>query len=336
MKPGQTIWAMLILIVVACTGFTSCSDEGEDEAPTPTNINYRQEMRTLVQDISAYAKGINPAFAVIPQNGAELVSSSGDDTGPPEMTYIHAIDAMGQEDLYYGYDRDDEATAGEDVEWLRSFLDMAKNNGTVKIMVTDYCSTPSKMEDSYIKNNASGYISFAASHRELDNVPTYPAPVYNENNAVVTSVQDAKNFLYLLAPDNESPTSQEFVNAVKNTNYDCIIMDYFYNGETFTATQLDELRHKANGGKRLLISYMSIGEAEDYRYYWQPSWATGHPAFLGSENPNWPGNFYVAYWQPEWKDIIYGNDDSYLKKILDAGFDGVYLDIIDAYERYEH
>ena len=153
---------------------------------------------------------------------------------------------------------------------------------------------------------------------------------------MVTSVQDAKNFLYLLAPDNEYPTSQEFVNAVKNTNYDCIIMDYFYYGETFTATQLDELRHKANGGKRLLISYMSIGEAEDYRYYWQPSWATGHPAFLGSENPNWPGNFYVAYWQPEWKDIIYGNDDSYLKKILDAGFDGVYLDIIDAYERYEH
>ena len=44
----------------------------------------------------------------------------------------------------------------------------------------------------------------------------------------------------------------------------------------------------------------------------------------------------MAYWQPEWKDIIYGNDDSYLKKILDAGFDGVYLDIIDAYERYEH
>jgi len=34
--------------------------------------------------------------------------------------------------------------------------------------------------------------------------------------------------------------------------------------------------------------------------------------------------------------IIYGNNNSYLKKILDAGFDGVYLDIIDAFEYFEN
>ena len=37
----------------------------------------------------------------------------------------------------------------------------------------------------------------------------------------------------------------------------------------------------------------------------------------------------------EWQDIVFGNDESYLKKILDAGFDGVYLDIIDAFEYFE-
>jgi len=30
-----------------------------------------------------------------------------------------------------------------------------------------------------------------------------------------------------------------------------------------------------------------------------------------------------------------GNSEAYLKKTLDAGFDGVYLDIIDAFEYYE-
>lgn len=35
-------------------------------------------------------------------------------------------------------------------------------------------------------------------------------------------------------------------------------------------------------------------------------------------------------------EIIYGNNNSYVKKILDAGFDGVYLDIIDAFEYFEN
>ena len=32
---------------------------------------------------------------------------------------------------------------------------------------------------------------------------------------------------------------------------------------------------------------------------------------------------------------MYGNNSSYTKMILDAGFDGAYLDIIDGYEYFE-
>ena len=80
---------------------------------------------------------------------------------------------------------------------------------------------------------------------------------------------------------------------------------------------------------------MSIGEAEDYRYYWQSSWKIGSPDWIEKENPDWEGNYKVKYWEKGWQDIIYGNNDSYLKKILDTGFDGVYLDIIDAFEYFE-
>ena len=302
----------------------------------PEGMNYKQEMRNFVQEISAYAKAINPNFAIIPQNGAELVSTSGDDNGSPEMTYIKAIDGIGQEDLFYGYNEDDQETPAVDNEQITHFLDMAKNNGTVKIMVTDYCSTHSKMDNSYSKNNTKGYLSFAADHRELDNIPTYPTPIYNENADIITNLQGAKNFLYLITPDNKYATKQEFVDAVKSTNYDYIIMDFFYKGEEFTATQIEELKQKANGGKRLLICYMSIGEAENYRYYWQSDWKIGNPSYIYKEDPNWNGNFYVKYWESDWQNIIFGNDNSYLKKILDAGFDGVYLDIIDAFEQFEN
>lgn len=313
-------------------GLTACK---KDDNPLPKDMDYKQEMRDFVQNISVYSKTINPNFAIIPQNGAEIVSTTGDDTGSPEMNYINAIDGIGQESLLYGYNADDKATPDEMIEWTGGFLEMAKNNGTVKIMVTDYCSTHSKMDNSYSVNNTKGYISFAADHRELDNIPVYPSQIYNENADTITSLQNAKNFLYLISPDNEYSTKQEFIDAVKNTNYDYIIIDLFYNGEEFTASQIEELKQKANGGKRLLICYMSIGEAEEYRYYWQTDWAVGNPSFIEKEDPNWPGNFYVKYWETEWQNIIFGNDNSYLKKILDAGFDGAYLDIIDAFEQFE-
>jgi cysteinyl-tRNA synthetase len=85
----------------------------------------------------------------------------------------------------------------------------------------------------------------------------------------------------------------------------------------------------------MVISYMSIGEAESYRYYWDDDWRLGNPEWLVRENPNWKGNFKVQYWNPEWKAVILGNDNSYLQLILDAEFDGVYLDIIDGFEFFE-
>ena len=44
----------------------------------------------------------------------------------------------------------------------------------------------------------------------------------------------------------------------------------------------------------------------------------------------------VKYWDPEWQKIIYGNDASYAKKLIDAGFNGAYLDIIDAFSYFEN
>ena len=124
--------------------------------------------------------------------------------------------------------------------------------------------------------------------------------------------------------------------AIQNTNYDVVLIDLFFNdGTALTPADVTSLKTKNNGHSRLVICYMSIGEAENYRYYWQPGWFPGHPSWLGFQNPLWPGNYKVKYWDTEWQAIIYGNDSSYLKRIIDAGFDGVYLDIIDAFDYWE-
>ena len=128
---------------------------------------------------------------------------------------------------------------------------------------------------------------------------------------------------------------QDYISAVSATNYDAIIMDLYHNETAYTSTEINQLKTKQNGRKRLVICYMSIGEAEDYRYYWQESWVTDKPDWLEPENPDWEGNYKVKYWETEWQNIIFGNDNSYLKMILDAGFDGTYLDIIDGFEYFE-
>jgi cysteinyl-tRNA synthetase len=291
-------------------------------------------MRTFVISISEYAKSLNPNFAIIPQNGIELVTLDGEWNGPLASDYLEAIDAHGQEDLFYGYYEDDQATPIEDCEYLQNFIDVSMNTGNV-ILVTDYCYTNSKIDQSYIKNENAGYISFAAPERELTDIPTYPTSPHNENADDIENIHQARNFLYLINPS-EFESKQAFIDAISQTNYDAIIIDlFFHDNSEFTPSEIEALKTKQNGGSRLVICYMSIGEAENYRYYWQSDWSTNPPDWLGEENPDWEGNFKVHYWDSEWHNIIYGKDNSYLKKILNSGCDGVYLDIIDAFEYFE-
>jgi cysteinyl-tRNA synthetase len=89
------------------------------------------------------------------------------------------------------------------------------------------------------------------------------------------------------------------------------------------------------GGDKLVLAYMSIGQAEDYRYYWKPAWKNDPPSWLDASDPEWRGDYWVRYWEPRWQEIIFGTPDSYLDRIIAFGFDGVYLDRVDAYEFYE-
>ena len=117
--------------------------------------------------------------------------------------------------------------------------------------------------------------------------------------------------------------------------YDLMVIDYARDGsseQAFTRAEVATMQRKAGGGSRLVLAYLSIGEAEDYRSYWQRNWLYSPPAWLGSENPDWPGNYAVHYWDPQWQNLIVGGPGSYLDAILAAGFDGIYLDRVDAFD----
>ncbi len=109
------------------------------------------------------------------------------------------------------------------------------------------------------------------------------------------------------------------------------MIDPLLGDERVAADQIARLKTKPQGGRRLVLCYVSIGEAEDHRSYWKKLPKT----LLGPENPDWKGNFAVRYWEPAWRSIIVGDRDSSLARVLEAGFDGIHLDKIDEYSWFE-
>jgi cysteinyl-tRNA synthetase len=95
------------------------------------------------------------------------------------------------------------------------------------------------------------------------------------------------------------------------------------------------MKRRSDDTTRLLLAYVNIGEAEDHRFYWQQGWRRQPPRWLGPEDQRYRGSFPVLYWEADWQRIVFGQDDSYVDRILRAGFDGVYIDRADTYEDHE-
>jgi len=119
------------------------------------------------------------------------------------------------------------------------------------------------------------------------------------------------------------------------SSLDMLVVDYARNGTDRTALKAGEvarLQRRRDSSRRIVLAYLSIGEAESYRFYWRRSWSRHRPDWLLSENPDWEQNYAVCFWRPEWQALLYGSPQSYLDKIIAQGFDGIYLDKCDVFD----
>ncbi|MCL2130532.1 MAG: endo alpha-1,4 polygalactosaminidase, partial [Treponema sp.] len=270
-----------------------------------------------------YAKKINPNFIIIPQNGSELAFEETDMDSGIRQSYIDAIDGIGIEELFYNSDGNKEI----DDERLETLRELKKH--VDKIMVADYVKNDSGRLDSIKLNKDEGFISF---QREKDNYDYKEIPSINtgSNSNAVNSLADAKNYLYLINSE-EYNNKEDFLSAIEATDYDLILIDLYFGDVPFNKADIERLQKKPGGAKRLVISYINIGAAEEFRYYWQDKWKKGSPSWIKKDYEGYDDEYWVEYWSGAWQKIIYGNNDSYIKKIIDAGFDGAYLDNVEAY-----
>jgi cysteinyl-tRNA synthetase, unknown class len=122
--------------------------------------------------------------------------------------------------------------------------------------------------------------------------------------------------------------------------YDLLVIE-----PTFTLKEQSDFDAKALVAKlkaarpgRVVLAYVDIGEAERFRSYWDKSWQlptkTAHasPSFLLAPDPDgWKDDVSIAFWDPQWQNLWLG-EDGLIKKIAAAGFDGIYMDWVDAYD----
>ncbi len=136
------------------------------------------------------------------------------------------------------------------------------------------------------------------------------------------------------------------LNELALTTFDLLVVDATAGvggDHGFRPEDVARLKRKPDGSRRLVVSYLSIGEAEDYRpdYFTAEYMTEDAPDWLGKENPRWKGNRIVNFCHEGWQRTVLGDEQgrsvyngtepSPLYRLIELGFDGVYLDRVDVY-----
>ena len=330
---------------------------------TPTPANFRYAMRELLGNMRDYLNTINyPDFQLINNGGIAIFDENPEHDWlekdiAPLYSYVNAVTV---EDVFYGtnidWEIDDNNPTPEEYsqEFVR-YLQLVQRNGLVP-MVLDYCSTPAFIDDSFARCKELNMLDYCADVRELTKLTDYP--VQFENSDSHYTLKTIKNYAILLNSW-QFRKQEKYLNALADTNYDCLIIDLLGPEHPLTPEEVEKIHYKKNGGRRILICYMSLGEAETYRTYWNRDWsnymdsnnedadaadrenaenwkhAVSYCEWIDGPNGDWVGNFKVRYWTAEWQKVLFGTSDSYIDILTRYGFDGCFLDVIDAYEYFE-
>jgi cysteinyl-tRNA synthetase len=158
-----------------------------------------------------------------------------------------------------------------------------------------------------------------------------------ESTDACSRLASAETWMYQIQDLNQN-NATDILDA---TDYPLLVIEPGHNFTEYpydTSSMVTSLKTDPADEQRILLAYIDIGQAEDYRDYWEADWIAptatqqGQPEFLITVDPDgWSGNYPVAYWHEEWKEIWLG-DQGIIARLAQLGFDGVYLDWVEAYD----
>lgn len=207
-------------------------------------------------------------------------------------------------------------------------LDAIRAEGR-NVLAVEMCDKPAEREAAYkaaIRDKVTPYAKIGTG--PLDETPrAHPA---FENAKEILTVAHARNWLPVLRSDRFG-TKGKFIEAIAETNYDIVLVDVAHrSSELLVKADVQRLKYKKLGPRRLVFAVMPLGRAYDWRWYWMKGWEVGNPAFLYALDDT-PGTYLTDLGSGEWRGML----GKYLAGIMDLGFDGVMFDDVGTYLWFE-
>ena len=315
--------------------------------------NYRELMRDTIVAVSDFAREARPGFKIIVEEGRDLISLgqweidlnelhraemegattdderfllklfSPDDkitVGMPNRRYLQAIDGVFFKDRFCGKNA------------LPADTKKLLDNAGVTVFGVEHCDTAEKKAEAQQKAAKEK----TALHADTDKKEAFASTgedkqLFLENPNGTEHLNDVRNVLIMT--NNQAYSSKgEWVDALAATNYDMIAIDPFFRfNRPLSAQDVQRLKYKKLGSKRLVFAVLNLSVAEDTRLYWDLTWKLKSPYWLRFPTEGNEAGITVDYWNTEWKKIL----GVYFKEIVSLGYDGVYLTGLDAHKIFE-
>jgi cysteinyl-tRNA synthetase len=136
------------------------------------------------------------------------------------------------------------------------------------------------------------------------------------------AAEQPANWIYQL-----SGYENDTLDAVAAAPHQAAVIDLARDGgdDYFTAEEITALR--ASG--KTVYAYFTMGSIETYRPEYP---AVADTDLVLNHWPDWPEEYFVKYWDQRWWDLVM---QPRLDQAMTAGYDGVYLDVPNAYEEID-
>lgn len=302
--------------------------------------DYREEMRKFIRTISEHARTVNPGFVVIAKDGLDLVDKPdlNDDTLLfPARAYMRAIDGVLETNLL---DETVTTPEGKPSPDLEAALSLKKthiataNTYGLTIMNMEYSTDSGSIDKLYVDSAQKGFVPFVAESPELTSIPKSPESIFSANPTSIHGAAELRNYLFI-ANSQAFGATTDYLLELRKTNYDAVVIDVFHGRKPLTRQDINLLKYKHLGSRRLVLAEIDISSASIFHYYWKAGWQQGNPPYIYAPYRTDPDRHRAVYWDAGWQSIITGNVNSYLYGIIDLGFDGVVLKGVDAWKFYE-
>lgn len=334
-------------------GHTSANPETYEETflnletPPLHILNYREKMRDNLMMMINYARSKNPDFQIISHEGTELLNKSfwernlddynnvrpkginvedqtfltrDDNTQEPPLgslayAYLNAVDAIALNNIYCGTNQ----------------VPPLVRSHQIPVIAVEKCIAAADFDKAIINSILDRRLIYGYNDSFYAFNDIAHQPVVNESAKNVLSLADARNIL-ILNDDSRFTDKNELLKALRNTSYDLIVINpLFHHSQTFSADEINSLKFKKNGTKRLLIAAMNVSETNPRDYFWEKSWSKNLPVWVRRRSFVEPDAYIAEYWHPAWRQII----SKHFKDIIRSGFDGVFFTGIENYKYFE-